>query len=159
MADRIPTTRQPRSGPRPAAPGATVPRTTRRQLGTRIAAIVLAGALVVVLHFTGVLPRLQSRFFPDPVNWHNDYSTVEHLRSQVVSDGLTHDRKDCLLFIINGNDAPSSQRFQVMEKHSGTCPGQRGQLPLLFTLRVDRDHGVVETDQGSPGRFHPMPGA
>ncbi len=119
---------------------------------------MLAGALVVVLHFTGVLPRLQGRFFPEPVDWHNDYKTVEHLRDQVVTSGLTHDAKDCLLFIINGNDAPSAQRFEVMEKHSGACPGQRGQLPHLFTLRVDREHGVVETDQGSPGRFHAMPG-
>ncbi len=136
-----------------------MPRTTRRQLATRVAAIVLAGALVVVLHFTGVLPRLQQRYFPDPVDWHNDYSTVEHLRDQVVATGLTHDAKQCLLFIINGNDPPSLQRFQVMEKHSGTCPGQRGQLPHLFTLRVNRENGVVETDQGSPGVFHAMPGA
>ena len=112
---------------------------------------------MVVLHFTGVLPRLQHRFFPEPVDWHNDYSTVEHLRDQVVARGLTHDARECLLFIINGNDPPSAQRFQVMEKHSGTCPGQRGQLPLLFTLRVDRDHGLVQTDQGSPGQFHALP--
>ena len=112
---------------------------------------------MVVLHFTGVLPRLQHRFFPEPVDWHNDYSTVEHLRDQVVARGLTHDARECLLFIINGNDPPSAQRFQVMEKHSGTCPGQRGQLPLLFTLRVDRDHGLVQTDQGSSGKFHALP--
>lgn len=129
---------------------------TPRQLGTRIAAIVLAGVLVVVLHFTGLLDTLQRRVFPAQVDWKNDYSVVEHLRDRVVRDGLTHDAKDCLLFIINGNDPPEAQRFQVMEKHNAACPGPRGQLPRLFTLKVDRSKGRVETDQGSEGQFHPL---
>ena len=130
---------------------------SRRKLGTRIAVIVLAGALIVVMHFTGLLDMLQQRIFPKPVDWKNDYSVVEHLRDQVVRVGLTHDRADCLLFIINGNDPPDAQHFQVMEKHSGTCPGAKGQLPRLFTLRVDRSKGAVESDQGSPGQYHPVP--
>lgn len=117
---------------------------------------MLCGVLVVVLHFTGTLDRLQQRFLPRPVNWSNDYAVVEHLRDEVVRDGLTHDAKECLLFIINGNDPMEAQRIQVMEKHSGTCPGARGQLPKLFTLKIDRVKGEVESDQGTPGIFHPL---
>ena len=130
---------------------------TPRQLGIRVGGIFLAGVLVVVLHFTGTLDRLQQRFFPQPVNWSNDYAVVEHLRDEVTRDGLTHDAKDCLLFIINGNDPPEAQRIQVMEKHSGACPGVRGQLPRLFTLKIDRTKGVAESDQGTPGSFHSLP--
>ena len=131
---------------------------SRRQLGTRVAAIGLAGVLVVLLHFTGLLDGLQRRLFPPPVNWANDYAVVEHLRDQVVDDGLTRDAKACLLFIINGDDPPEAQRIRVMEKHNAGCPGTAGQLPKLFTLRVDRTKGVVENDQGSPDQFHAMPG-
>ena len=141
--------RRPPGGPRGGA-------STPRQLRTRIVAIVAAGVLIVVLHFTGVLDQLQRRIFPPRIDWNNDYSVVEHLRGQVVSDGLTHDAPDCLLFIINGNDPAEAQRIQVMEKHTGACPGTRGQLPLLFTLRVDRPAGTVQTDKGSPGQFHPL---
>lgn len=130
---------------------------TARQLWTRIAAILSAGALVVVLHFTGWLDALQRRVFPTRIDWRNDYSVVEHLRDRVIRDGLTHDAKDCLVFIINGNDPPEAQRIDVMEKHNAACPGARGQLPRLFTLRVDRSKGAVQTDQGTPGQFHPLP--
>ncbi len=82
---------------------------------------------------------------------------VEHLRRLVVQRGLTGDRKECLLFVINGNDPPQAQRMQVWEKHTGGCPGAHGQLPVLFTLRVDRDRHSVQTDQGSPGHFHALP--
>lgn len=130
---------------------------TPRQLGTRIAAIFLAGVLIVVLHFTGLLDTLQRRVLPERINWNNDYAVVEHLRDRVVRDGLTHDAGACLLFIINGNDPAEAQRFRVMEKHNARCPGTHGELPLLFTLRVDRSRGAVEDDQGSPGQFHPLP--
>jgi hypothetical protein len=142
---------------RPAGSRPTAAPWTARQVWTRIVAIVGAGVLAVVLHFTGLLDTLQRRIFPARVNWNNDYSVVEHLRDRVVRDGLTHDPKDCLVFIINGNDPPEAQRMDLMEKHNATCPGPRGQLPKLFTLRVDRSKGTVETDQGTPGQFHAMP--
>ena len=128
-----------------------------RQLRTRIAAIVLAGLLIVVLHFTGLLDTLQRRILPARIDWNNDYAVVEHLRDRVVRNGLTHDAGECLLFIINGNDPPEAQRFRVMEKHNARCPGTPGELPLLFTLRVDRPAHAVQDDRGSPGRFHPLP--
>ncbi len=139
--------------PRPAAP----PLWTPRQLAARIGVIVLSGVLIVVLHFTGTLDAVQRRIFPQPVHWSDDYSVVEHLRDLVVRDGLTRDARDCLLFIIDGNDPPEAQRMRVMEKHNARCPGPPGVLPRLFTLRVDRSRGLVEDDRGSPGQFHPTP--
>lgn len=130
---------------------------TQRQLWLRIAAIFAAGALVAVLHFTGTLDRLQHRLFPPRVDWKNDYSVAQYLRDRVVDSGLTTDSKDCLLFIINGNDPLDAQRFRVVEKSTGKCPGPRGKLLQLFTLRIDRNAGTVQTDNGSPGMFHPLP--
>ncbi len=149
------------AGGKPAGLGTGTPTPRRpwtsRQLGTRITAILLAGALIVALHFTGLLDTLQRRVFPQRIDWNNDYAVVEHLRDRVVRDGLTHDARECLLFIINGNDPPGAQRIRVMEKHNAGCPGPRGELPRLFTLRVDRPDGTVQSDQGSPGQFHPLP--
>ncbi len=137
------------------------PSLAPRQVASRIIAIVAVGVLVVVLHFTGVLDRLQRQLFPPKLDWHQDYAVVEHLRDLVVQDGLTTDRKACLLFVINGNDPSDAQRIQVWEKRSGGCApagaapaASRGPLPVLFTLRVDRDHGTVQSDRGSPGQFH-----
>jgi len=140
--------------PRPAARPAAA--WTPRQLRTRIAAIVMIGALIVVLHFTGALDSFVQRIAPPRVDWSNDYATVEHLRVDVVRRGLAKLPKQCLLFIINGNDPPTAQRMQVMQKPGQGCPATHGQLPRLFTLRVDRTHGTVETDAGSPGNFHPL---
>ena len=148
----------PRAAGPTAAPAAPSPRPwTPRQLAARIGVIALSGVLIVVLHFTGTLDALQRRIFPPPVHWNDDYSVVEHLRDRVVRDGLTRDAQDCLLFIINGNDALDAQRIRVMEKHNAHCPGPTGVLPRLFTLRVDRSRGLVEDDRGSPGQFHPTP--
>ena len=137
------------------------PVITPRRLAVRIAGIVCVGVAIVVLHFTGVLGTLQQRLFPPPVDWNRDYAVVEHLRDLVVRDGLTRDRKACLLFVINGNDPPQAQRIQVWQKRIKGCPTQpgatKGALPVLFTLRVDREHHTVQDDQGSPGQFHALP--
>lgn len=131
-------------------------RWTPRQLWTRIAAIFGLGATVVVLHFAGLLDPLLQRLAPARVDWRNDYATVEHLRGDVVRRGLVHVPRACLLFIINGNDPPQAQRLQVMQKPGTGCPPTHGELPKLFTLRVDRTKGLVESDLGSPGSFHPL---
>ena len=158
LAPREPASaRKPPPAPKPVtSPKAALAPWSRRQLRTRVAAIVAAGVLVVVLHFTGLLDVLQRRIFPPPVHWASDYSVVEHLRGQVIARGLTHDAPDCLLFIINGNDPPEAQHIRVMEKHNAACPGTPGELPRLFTLLVDRGAGSVQSDDGSPGRFHPL---
>ncbi len=116
----------------------------------------LVGLSLLLLDRSGVLEQWLGRG-QARLDWGNDYSVVEYLRPLVVRRGLTSDARDCLLFIINGNDPPDASRFDVMEKHSGSCPGTRGQLPKLFTLRVDRINHRLATDAGSPGRFHPLP--
>lgn len=138
----------------PSAPSSPSPRIRFR---SRILIAVLGALALLVLARTGLLDRGLGQLAPQQLNWSNDYQLVEHLRDEVVRRGLTHDAKDCLLFIINGNDPPDASRLEVMEKHSGSCPGARGQLPKLFTLKVDRLAHSVQTDAGSPGQFHPMP--
>lgn len=147
--------------PAPGTPGGVTPG--RRKLSPRSRAIrrillaLLIGLSVLMLERTGLVEQWLGQLQPSHLDWRNDYQLVEQLRTLVVRKGLTHDRKDCLLFIIDGNDPPTGTRMQVMEKHSGTCPGTPGQLPRLFTLKVDRLAHQVQSDAGSPGQFHPLP--
>ena len=152
----------------PAAPGGPPPpaqvqarRGRKGPLGTRLLQRVLiallAGCALLALQRFGMLAKLGGSVLPQQLDWNNDYQLVEHLRGTVTRDGLTHDDKECLLFIIDGNDPPSGVHLQVMEKHSGSCPGVRGSLPKLFTLLVNRQSHAVQTDAGSPGLFHPLP--
>ncbi|WP_171833462.1 hypothetical protein [Lichenicola cladoniae] len=130
---------------------------TRSRLVRRVLMALLAGVAILLLERTGVMEHFLSQVAPARFDWNNDYQLVEHLRRVVVDEGLTHDRKDCLLFIINGNDPPDASRLQVMEKHSGSCPGAKGELPKLFTVRVNRLTHTVQTDAGTTGTFHPLP--
>lgn len=130
----------------------------KARLIRRVLIALMAGLGLVVLERAGVLDTLsRPGFLPSRIDWTNDYALIEHLRGDVVDRGLTKDAKECLLFIVNGNDPPNAVRMKVMEKHSGTCPGDKGTLPLLFTLRVDRLGHTVQTDAGSPGLFHTLP--
>lgn len=155
-----PTSRPP--GMRPSAPAAG-PAAARPRLGARSRAIrrillaALVGLSLLLLDRSGLLERWLGQTRMSGLNWTNDYAMVEYLRPLVVRRGLTRDDPNCLLFIINGNDPPAASRFEVMEKHSGACPGPRGQLPKLFTIRVDRVGHALATDAGSPGLFHPLP--
>ncbi|MBE7212450.1 MAG: hypothetical protein INR65_15625 [Gluconacetobacter diazotrophicus] len=126
----------------------------------RVVTALAAGLAILLLGRLGVLNRLAPGLAPAGLNWTNDYQLVEYLRGRVVDDGLTKTRKDCLLFIINGNDPPDAVRMRVMEKHSGSCPPAApgaDALPQLFTLQVDRQNKSVQTDAGDPGHFHPLP--
>ena len=144
--------------PRPGSGRSPRPRLgARGQVLRRVLLAGLIGLSLLLLDRAGLLERWLGAGGPRGLNWNNDYQVVEYLRPLVVRRGLTGDSKDCLLFIINGNDPPDASRFDVMEKHSGSCPGARGQLPKLFTLRVDRVDHRVATDAGSPGQFHPLP--
>ena len=162
----MPTSRTRRPTASPADPAAlrqTPPadrrgaRPTRSRIVQRVLVALTAGLVLLALQRFGLLDRLSGGAFPSNLDWSSDYPLVEHLRRLVVQDGLTHDSPDCLLFVINGNDPPDASRMDVMEKHSGSCPGTRGQLPRLFTLKVNRVAHSVATDAGSPGLFHPLP--
>ena len=153
--------RKPRAPALPPSSGRPVPPVrsawTRGRFIRRILIAALAGVTLLLLERTGVIERTLGQLQPERFDWSSDYPLVEHMRTVVVDRGLTHDRKDCLLFIINGNDPPDASRLEVMEKHSGTCPGTRGELPKLFTLKVNRLARTVQTDAGTPGIFHPLP--
>ena len=159
----MPTSRTRRPIAPPADPAAmpTPPqrrgaRTARSRIVQRVLVALMAGLALLALQRFGLLDRLSGGALSN-LDWSSDYPLVEHLRRQVVRDGLTHDSPDCLLFVINGNDPPDASRMDVMEKHSGSCPGTRGQLPRLFTLKVNRVAHSVGSDAGSPGSFHPLP--
>ncbi len=131
--------------------------TPRSRVIRRILIALLLAFTLLALERTGLMERWLGGLQGERLDWRNDYQLVEYLRALVVQRGLTGDRKDCLLFIIDGNDPPTGTRMQVMEKHSGACPGERGQLPKLFTLKIDRLARQVQSDAGSPGLFHPLP--
>ncbi len=161
----MPTSRTRRPTVPPAArppapqlpPGWRARRSVRGRIVQRVLVALLAGLALLALQRSGLLDRLSGSAFPSALDWSSDYPLVEHLRRLVVRDRLTRDSPDCLLFVINGNDPPDATRMDVMEKHSGSCPGTRGQLPKLFTLKVDRAARSVQSDNGSPGSFHPLP--
>lgn len=154
MAMPIPPSRR----RRPGSTSAPDPRSQKRRLLSRVVVALAAGLCLVGLEKMGMLDGLtRPGLFGSRLDWSSDYPLVQHLRDLVVSRGLTHDSKECLLFVVNGNDPPNAVRMRVMEKHSGTCPGEKGTLPLLFTLQVDRLNHTVQTDSGTPGRFHDLP--
>ena len=156
---RRPTAPAPRPPvPQPSRPpGRRAGRPVRGRIVQRVLLALLAGLALLALQRLGLLDRLSGGAMPRGLDWSSDYQLVEQLRRVVVRDGLTHDSGDCLLFVINGNDPPDATQMDVMEKHSGSCPGTRGQLPKLFTLKVNRIGHVVQDDAGSPGSFHPLP--
>lgn len=132
-------------------------RSLRQHILRRLALVLPITVLMVVLARSGMIDTLTDRYTFRPESWFDDTALVRHLRVLVTHNGMTHDRPDCLLFVVNGNDAPNASRIDVMQKHSGTCPGPKDELPKLFTLRVDRMNRVIMSDQGSPGTFHPLP--
>lgn len=132
-------------------------RTLRQHILRRLALVLPISLLVIVLAKSGVLDTMADRYTFKPESWFEDTALVRHLRVLVTHNGMSHDRPDCLLFVVNGNDAPTATRIDVMQKHSGTCPGPKDELPKLFTLRIDRLNKVIMSDQGSPGTFHPIP--
>ncbi|ACI52912.1 conserved hypothetical protein [Gluconacetobacter diazotrophicus PA1 5] len=137
------------------------PRLTMRQRIVRRLLMVVPLALLAVLAARmGWLDQAADRITFDHASWFDDTALVEHFRTVVTHNGMTDAPGRCLLFIVNGNDPPDAARFDVMEKHSGSCPpakDAKDPLPKLFTLKVDRVDKTVQTDWGSPGTFHPMP--
>lgn len=132
-------------------------RSLRQHIVRRLALVLPITVLMIVLAKSGMIDTLTDRYTFRPESWFDDSALVRHLRVVVTHNGMSHDRPDCLLFVVNGNDPPNASRIDVMQKHSGTCPGPKGDLPKLFTLQVDRMNRIIQSDQGSPGTFHPLP--
>ncbi|MFT8418746.1 MAG: hypothetical protein ABF636_07955 [Acetobacter sp.] len=147
--------------PKPATTGAKrgpfAKRTLRQHVLRRLAMVLPLTLLMIVLAKSGILERMVDRYTFSAQSWYEDTALIQHLRLKVTQNGMTHDKPECLLFVVNGNDQPTASRIDVMEKSTGTCPAPKGELPKLFTLKVDRMNRVVLSDQGSPGLFHPIP--
>ncbi len=132
-------------------------RTLRQHIVRRLILVLPITVLMIILAKSGLMDRLVDQYTFKPVSWFDDTALVQHLRLTVTRNGMTGDRPECLLFVVNGNSPPTATMIDVMEKHSGKCPNPDMSLPKLFTLRVDRPAQHVDTDQGTPGSFHPIP--
>lgn len=141
------------SGPR----GPLGKRTLRQHALRRLVFVLPLALLMIGLSKSGIMDRVVDRYTFRPESWFDDTALIRHLRLVVTHNGMTHDRPECLLFIVNGNDAPTATRMDVMQKHTDSCPGPKGELPKLFTLQVNRMERTVLSDQNSPGTFHPIP--
>lgn len=132
-------------------------RTLRQHVLRRLAMVLPLTVLMIGLAKSGILERMVDRYTFSAQSWYDDTALVQHLRLKVTQNGMTHDKPDCLLFVVNGNDQPTASHIDVMEKSTGGCPAPKGDLPKLFTLQVDRMNRTILSDQGSPGVFHPIP--
>ena len=133
---------------------------TPGRLARRIAIVVLlmTGAWFVE---RGRFQQATDMLFGPRVDWRNDYAMSERVYDLIVSHRLTAVPRSCLLLNIHGGDPPSAQTMDVFERPTKACIGDAAatakRIPDLFAMRVDRDTGRVETDQGSPGLFHALP--
>ena len=133
------------------------PLTLRRRILRRVLMVVPMAGLVFLVGRMGWLDQAADKMTFSRMSWFDNTALVEHFRTVVTHNGMTSDAKDCLLFVLNGNDPPDATRIEVLEKHSGSCPGARNTLPHLFTLQIDRLGQSAQTDWQSPGLFHPLP--
>lgn len=106
--------------------------------------------------------HVSDRIFGATVDWSNDYAMSMRLYDLVERHHLTPVARACLLLNIHGGDPPSAQTLDLFERPTPACLNTAAirarALPLLFHLRVDRLTGTVSTDQGTPGRYHPLAG-
>ncbi len=126
----------------------------------RIALVVLMTAAVWFAQ-RGTFERASDAIFGPRTDWHNDYAMSERIYDLVVSRHLTTVPRPCLLLDIHGGDPPEAQTMDVLERPTRACMGNEAaaikRIPRLFAMRVDRNTGRVETDQGSAGLFHALP--
>ncbi len=138
-------------------PGGRPRRTLRQHIVRRVLMVIPASLLAIVLMKMGWLDQAADKLTFSRTSWFDDTALVEHLRVVLTHDGATDTPGRCLLFIVNGNTPMNGTMIDVMEKHSGSCSGDRKTLPKLFTVKVDRVDGIIESDRGTPGIFHPLP--
>ena len=129
------------------------------RLWRRVAMAVIVVVVAVGTQWSG-FTALTDRVFGPRIDWMNDYQTTTHLYDVIARRGLADVPKSCLLIIVDGTTPPQATKMGVYERPTkacmGTVPAPLHRLPHLFDLLVDRTAGQVQTDQGSPGRFHPL---
>ena len=132
----------------------TAGRVARRML------LVAALTVAVFLSQRGAFHRVTDQLLGPRTDWHSDYAMSERLYDLIVTRRLTDVKRACLLLNIHGEDPPAATRLDVFERPTPACMGADARtlhaLPRLFGLRVDRDEGLVETDAGTPGQYHPL---
>lgn len=138
----------------------------RQHIFRRLILVLPICALMIILAQNDIMETLIDRYtFNKPQSWFDNPALIRHLRLLITHNGMTSAKPECLLFIIHGNDPITASRIDVLEKKSPPCshtnhehhPSLLSPLPHhLFTLRVNRLHQNIETDQNSPGIFHPI---
>ena len=132
----------------------------RQHLVRRVVLALLLGVFMLLLAQSGIMDVLIDRYSFKPESWYDNTALIQHLRLLITHNGITHAPPECLLFILNGNDPLTASQINVLEKHAPPCPRSQNKpstIPqILLTLRVDRVHHTIESDQNSPGIFHPI---
>jgi hypothetical protein len=71
---------------------------------------------------------------------------------------LTERPDECLAYRFDANASGDAYLVEVRENHRRAgCGGDPQTQPRLFTVKVDKQTQAMSTDQGLPGRFHPLP--
>lgn len=152
---KTPTERLRALRPAPVTPSVPAGRLWRRM------GIVAAMVAVIVLSQHGRFQDLSDRVFGARIDWASDYRMTDYLYGLIERHHLAGVPRACLLLNIHGGDPADATHLDVYERPTAPCLGARHDevrfLPRLFGLLVDRTRGHVLTDQGSPGRYHPLP--
>ncbi len=84
--------------------------------------------------------------------------TVLAACAAVKKYALTTLAPECVMYQFDGTSDPAAYVVQVQENHDNPkCGGDPATAPRLFTLKVDRKTGLMETDAGGiPGQFHAL---
>ncbi len=84
--------------------------------------------------------------------------TVLAASEAVRKYALTTLAPECVSYQFDGISDPAAYVVQVREDHDNPkCGGDPAVAPRLFTLKVDRKTGAMETDAGGiPGEFHAL---
>ncbi|QNT77418.1 hypothetical protein [Entomobacter blattae] len=128
----------------------------KRRIIRRVLVTLPIPLLIIALQYTGTLDRLADRVSTTHMNWLDNFQIGEHIRNVIVEKGLTQSKRECLLLSFNGNDPSEATRVKIIEKNSPTCGGQPNTPLHFFTVKIDKLHKTLMTDQGNPGVFRPL---
>lgn len=80
----------------------------------------------------------------------------QRLRDAIARHRLSSLPNECLT-LERSEKSVAYQTFDVRERHGGTCGGDPGTAPRLFSMRVDNATGAISTDAKTlPGEFEPL---